>query len=257
MRYLDRQFIHWLMWAYTLGSFVFLPCSVNIINLRDKLIRIVSFTPFVILLLLSLFLAFTCYSHNWFYSEPGQNNLYKTVFSVLNFARRNKCPLCHSAFTYCGEFRSSKIDFAKERYGGPFTTPQVEDVKTFLRIVMVLLALGPIFILEVPGSYYLFSFFTLHVDSSLQFQTGHQCHSLIKWILLQSGSLGYIASVIFFPLYIWTVYSLLHKRIPRILSCLRCVVFMPVAGVVCLFTTDLIGHYQYQQQYLNNSMNGV
>ena len=122
---------------------------------------------------------------------------------------------------------------------------------------MVLLALGPIFILEVPGSYYLFPFFTLHVDSSLQFQTGHRCHSLIKWVLLQSGSLGYIASVAFFPLYIWTVYSLLRKRIPRILSRLRCVVFMPVAGVVCLFIMDLIGHYQHQQQYLNNSMNGV
>ena len=256
-------FIHWLMWAYTFGSFIpliifiFLPCSVNIVNLREKWIKVVSFAPFIALLLLSLLLAFTCYNHSWFYSEPGQNNPYKTVFRVLNFARRNKYPLCRSAFTYCGEFRPSRIDFAKERYGGPFTTPQVEDVKTFLRIVMVLLALGPIFILEVPGSYYLFPFFTLHVDNNLQFQTGQQCHSLIKWVLLQSGSIGYIASVIFFPLYIWTVYSLLRKRIPRILSRLRCVVFMPVAGVVCLFTTDLIGHYQHQQHYLNSSMSGV
>ena len=257
-------YVHWLMWAYTFGSFipliilVFLPCSVNIRYIKDRWIKIISFTPFVILLLLSLLLAFTCYNHSWFYSEPGQNNPYKTVFRVLNFARKNKYPLQRSAFTYCDDFRPSKIDFAKERYGGPFTTPQVEDVKTFFRIVIVLLALGPIFILEVPGTYYLFPLFALHVGSRLQFQTGQRCHSLIKWVLLQSGSIGYIASVVFFPLYIWTVYSLLRKRIPRILSRLRCVVFMPVAGVVCLFTTDLIGHYQHHQQhYLNSSMNGV
>ena len=51
---------------------------------------------------------------------------------------------------------------------------------------MVVLALGPIFVLEVPGSYYLFPFFVLHVDSNLQFQRGH---SLIKWVLLQSRSM--------------------------------------------------------------------
>ena len=74
--------------------------------------------PFGVLVTLSFIvfvMSLSCYQAN-----IVQHNLYKTVFSVLNFARRNKCPLCHSAFTYCGEFRSLKIDFAKERYGGPF-----------------------------------------------------------------------------------------------------------------------------------------
>ena len=146
---------------------------------------------------------------------------------------------------------------AKERYGGLFTTSQVEDVKTLLRIVVLLLALGPIFVVEVPGSYYLFPIFALHVDSNLQFQTDRQCHSLVKWVLLQSGSLGYITSVIFFPLYIWAIFSLLRKRIPKILNRLRCVVFMPVTGVLCLLITDLVGHYHHHQHYPNNSTSGV
>ena len=254
------QFIHWLMWAYTLGSFipliifVFLPCFMH---QKERWTRITSFTPFAGLLLLSFLLAFTCYNKRWFYSEPGQNNPYKTVYRVLCFAWKNKCPIRRSAFTYCDDFMPSRIDFAKERYGGPFTTSQVEDVKTFLRIVMVLLALGPIFVLEVPGSYYLFPLFALHVDNNLQFQTDRQCHSLIKWVLLQSGSLGYITSVVFFPLYIWVIFSLLHKRIPKILNRLRCVVFVSVAGVLCLLITDLAGHYRYHQHYLNNSTSGV
>jgi len=31
-----------------------------------------------------------------------------------------------------------KLDLAKIRYGGPFTTEQVEDVKTFYRVLFVL-----------------------------------------------------------------------------------------------------------------------
>jgi peptide/histidine transporter 3/4 len=257
------QFIHWLMWAYTAGSFIplityaFLPCSYNSTHLKLKLFSITSFMLFPALLLLSLLLAFTCYNKSWFYSEPGQNDPYKTVYRVLRFAWKNKFPIRRSAFTYCDDFIPSRIDFAKERYGGPFTTSQVEDVKTFLRIVKVLVALGPIFVLEVPGSYYLFPLFALHVDSSLQFQTDRLCHSLVKWVLLQSGSLGYISSVIFFPLYIWVIFSLLRKRIPKILNRLKYAVCMPVAGVLCLLITDLIGHYRYHQHYLNNSTSGV
>jgi uncharacterized membrane protein len=32
---------------------------------------------------------------------------------------------------------------------------------------------------------------------------------------------------------------------------------MPVAGVLCLLITDLIGHYRYHQRYPNNSTSGV
>ena len=258
------QFIHWLLWAYTLGSFiplitfVFLPCYVNIDYITEKWIRTISFAPFVTFLLLSILLVFTCYTKGWFYSEPGQNNPYKTVYMVLNFARKNKYPLRRSAFTFCDDFMPSRIDFAKERYGGPFTTPQVEDVKTFLRIVVVLLALGPIFVLEATGSYYLFPIFALHVDSTLQFQIDRQCYSLIKWVLLQSGSLGYITSVILFPLYIWAIFSLLRKRIPKILNRLRCAVCMPVVGVICLLFIDLAGHYHYHQyNHLNDSTSDI
>ena len=44
-----------------------------------------------------------------------------------------------SAFTY-GEI-PSRLDLAKQRYGGPFTTWEVEDVKSFWRILLVLVSL--------------------------------------------------------------------------------------------------------------------
>ena len=42
-----------------------------------------------------------------------------------------------SAFTYCEDELPSRLDLGKHKYGGPFTTEQVEDVKTFLWLVMI------------------------------------------------------------------------------------------------------------------------
>ena len=36
----------------------------------------------------------------------------------------------------------SRIDLGKHKYGGPFTTEQVKDVKTFLRLILVIVVSG-------------------------------------------------------------------------------------------------------------------
>ena len=256
-------FVHWLMWTYTLGNFIalmsllLLPCYVNKHDpIRMKLQHSLASGPFMLLVILTFLLAITCYNHGWFYSEPGQHNPYKTVLRVLNFARKNKYPLRRSAFTYCDDIRPSRIDFAKDRFGGPFTTSQVEDVKTLLRVGSVLLALGPLFVLEIPGSFGIFPLFALHISKNFQFFDKHACSSPTKWVLIQSGAIGYMASIIFLPLYMWVVYSLLRKRVPRILNRLQFAVVLSIAGVLCLLTIDLIGHFHHHHQY-PNSTNGT
>ncbi len=54
-----------------------------------------------------------------------------------------------SAFTYCEDERPSRIDYGKQRYGGPFTTEQVEDVKVFINISKVLVIVSPFFSLDL------------------------------------------------------------------------------------------------------------
>ena len=249
-------FVHWFMWAYTLGNFItlmvfmFLPCYVNDIGpIKMKLQNSLASSPFVLLVILTFLLIFTCYNHGWFYFEPGQHNPYKIVFRVLNFARKNKYPLRRSAFTYCDDFLPSRFDFAKERFGGPFTTSQVEDVKTLLRVGSVLLALGPLFVLEIPGSFGIFPLFALHTSKNFQFYAHHSCSSPAKWIVIQSGGIGYIASIVFLPLYMWVVYSLFRKRVPRILNRLQFAVLLSIAGVFCLLIIDLAGHFHHHHQH--------
>ena len=64
--------------------------------------------------------------------EPHTSNTFKLVAKVLNYAHRNRQPQFRSAFTYQEDIKPSRIEYAKRSYGGPFSTEQVENVKTFL-----------------------------------------------------------------------------------------------------------------------------
>ena len=129
------------------------------------IIQVLEFFVVVILLLISY------WKRGWFYSEPGHQNPYKTVYGVFKFAKNHKYPLRRSAFTHCDNYIPSRLDFAKERFGGPFTTEQVENVKTFLRILLILFAVGPVFVLEVPASYFIAPLFSMHFHQFHHYST--------------------------------------------------------------------------------------
>ena len=58
------------------------------------------------------------------------------MYGVMKYAVKNKHPRLRSAFTFCEDEKLSRIDFGKRKYGGPFTTERVEDVKTLFRIII-------------------------------------------------------------------------------------------------------------------------
>ena len=164
-------FVHWAIWTSSVTTpIIHLIFAVYACTQNNNLLYGIFSLPIACFVVLSIVLLFSCRKKHWFYSEPGQHNPYKTVVKVLHFARKHKYPISRSAFTYYGDERPSRIDYAKERYGGPFKTEQVEDVKTFLRVLLVLLALGPVFLLEIPVSYFVFPSFTLHTGNGPTFK---------------------------------------------------------------------------------------
>ena len=66
------------------------------------------------------------------------SNPIKLIYSVLNYAMHAKYPRSRSALTYWENNYPSRIDFGKNRFGGPFTEEQVENVKTVFRIIPVI-----------------------------------------------------------------------------------------------------------------------
>ena len=240
-------FIHWVIWADSLGTFTIQVCFA-VFLCRTEYVRFVG-CSLLLVLMVCFFLVILCLRKHWFYSEPGHSNPYKMVGKVLNFYRKHKYPLQRSAFTYSGEEDPSRIDYAKERYGGPFTTEQVEDVKTFFRILVVLLALGLLFVLEIPASIFVSILFGLHTG-------GHSavakqiCNS--EFILFGKGSMINIVTVLVLPVYIKLVFSTLYQRIPRIFSRLIIAVSIYFLGVTSMLCIDLAGHISNIEEIAGN-----
>ena len=76
-----------------------------------------------------------------FYIQKAGLNPFKNIYKVLKYSWKHKVPEHRSAFTYWEEDIPRRIDLGKNKYGGPFTNEEVEDIKTFLRILPLLLCL--------------------------------------------------------------------------------------------------------------------
>ena len=103
-----------------------------------------------------------CFMSKWFVRETAtssmckttgyrdhttdNSNPYRLIFRVLKFAKEHKSPIQRSALTYWEDEIPSRIDLGKRKYGGPFTTEEVESVKTFLQLFKLILSLSGIFI---------------------------------------------------------------------------------------------------------------
>lgn len=78
------------------------------------------------------------FTQNKLFSNNKRHNPYKLVLQVVKFVIAVKRPHLRSAFSYTGVEAPSRMDLAKEIHGGQFTNSEVEDVKTFLRLLVFL-----------------------------------------------------------------------------------------------------------------------
>ena len=234
-------YVHYAMWAFSFApaimitSETFLSCA----SLKKGVVIFCWLLLAGILITLITTLAISWWKHHWFYIQPGHFNPYKTVIKVLQFARKNRHPLRRSAFTYSDNTIPTRIDFAKERYGGPFTTEQVENVKTLFRIVSLLLALGPIYTLQTPASVYIFPLFALHTSPTADVP----CNVNALWtVMVKDGSLKAAIPIVLWPLYIWLIFSVLYKKLPKILTRLIFGIVVSFLGVTSMLIIDAVGH---------------
>ena len=240
-------FSHWATWALNFSSIIFfiVVSLISCHSLRHMVTTILQSTlPLVLAITLLLSFIISCWKRHWFYSEPGQHNPYIIAFKVLNYARKHKHPLQRSAFTYGDNHIPSRIDFAKERYGGPFDTEQVENVKTLLRILLLLFALGPAYVLQVPASLYIFPLFGLHTGYNYSLVLGKDhCSAYRIWIVFVGiGGLTALSATILLPVYTWYIFSALRKKLPKMLTRLKIGIGLCLLGVISMLITDVVGH---------------
>ena len=139
------SFISWFVCCIFTGLWVgdtshhLFPYCLDTVSFSDKnctgFIQIFSLFPVLCMaiVLCSDFLL----SPKWLIIEPKSPQSLKIIYQVLKFAKKNKAPVNRSALTYWEEDIPSRIDLGKSKYGGPFTTEQVEDVKTIFKLLVV------------------------------------------------------------------------------------------------------------------------
>ena len=153
------SFIHWYYWAQNVGSLVLFYITVLGSKISEELqvhlitnfknyeryqrLSSVVTTPLLIAwtIILTAVLVKFCTTRKYFYIQKAGHNPFKNIYKVLKYSWKHKVPEHRSAFTYWEEDIPRRIDLGKNKYGGPFTNEEVEDTKTFLRILPLLLCL--------------------------------------------------------------------------------------------------------------------
>ena len=146
-------FIHWYYWTQNAVQLVMMylgigwivgDASFNYLPYREaRVIRAtLVFAALVIVIIGTVgTLKFLHKSKRHLYILRAGLNPFKNIYKVLKYSWNHKVPQHRSAFTYWEEDIPRRIDLGKNKYGGPFINEEVEDTKTFLRILPLLLCL--------------------------------------------------------------------------------------------------------------------
>ena len=151
-------FIHWYYWAQNVGSlalFYFAASSDLILLISNDMtngtidlalngnVNNSVYIPLgiAVAVVTTVVLVKFCIAKKHFYIQRAGLNPFKNIYKVLKYSWKHKIPEHRSAFTYWEENIPRRIDLGKDKYGGPFTNEEVEDTKTFLRILPLLLCL--------------------------------------------------------------------------------------------------------------------
>ena len=169
---------------------------------------------------------------HWLETTPFISNPIKLIIKVLNYSRKNKYPRNRSALTYWEEDYPSRLDLGKEKYGGPFIEEEVENVKTVLRMIPLMICIVG---LGCADEVY-WSIMKGANPSDLSF----------KSCLISSNIMKFITPTFLLLLYQFFIYPCFNKYIPSMLKRIG-------LGLVFALTTTLsyVVIFKYQSNTLS------
>ena len=182
-------------------------------------------------------------------AQPRSQNPYKMVCAVLRFARKHSHPLRRSSLLYWSDESASRIDFAKEKYGGPFSSEEVEDVKTFFRMLLIIVAMGTFYLVAVSSVHSLPAL-AIHLQPSDILNCSNnasdsRCSFQNPLVVLQ---LTTIACVICSSIaYEVVIHPLVGTHSPNLLKSFGIGLLLMVASVLYTLVVDSVGHAMHKR----------
>ena len=161
-----------------------------------------------------------CLCQQWLDRTHKVTNPIKLIIQVLNYTRKHSYPERRSAFTYIDEEKPTRMDYGKEKFGGPFTEEEVEDVKTVLRLLPLVICLS--FSVGALGN----------VPNVQLFER--------MWLLDKAVS-NFLFPVLLIPLYQLLLYRFFRSCSPSMLQCIGAGLFMCTLGFILLSALGVVG----------------
>ena len=203
-------FLQWLGWTFSCGRTTAIIMGYILYNCSDIRIAHNMLIPLLPVILLSVGLILDFFFNHKLVKEPVTVNPVSHIIKVLKYAAKHKYPFQRSAFTYCENEQPTRLDYGKSKYGGPFTTEQVEDVKTFWRVLLVILVS---FVSAIPLAAEYVSVLDMNINLSLLKSETNCIQSILHEILTPAFHIMYLI-----PLYELLIYPCLRNRGPSILQ---------------------------------------
>ena len=151
------SFIHWYFWCAHVGPLVlfyiamgtslyFENCRFQMDHVKKPIhhtilsffVLIISSIEMVIFIFAVVYIYWSKQTHQ---NNQKSRNPMKIIYEVLKYSWKHKIPELRSALTYWENDIPSRIDLGKDKYGGPFTYEEVENVKSFFRLLLLILSL--------------------------------------------------------------------------------------------------------------------
>ncbi len=247
-------FIQWYVWVYYLDDVIIHTfLDLDYIIHKDQVFFAVFTLPFIIttiILLGSLYLSFK--KKNWFLIVTKYKNPYSLVYKVTKFSFQKHTALQKSTLTYCSENITSKLDLAKEKYRGPYTSEQVEDVKAFYGVLKVIFSLGPAMFTHV-AEIQVSQLFATHFKSTLFHSTDLNADitafystnnsNYIKPVIA-NGTINSCTSFIIIPLFIFLLRPFVRDYVPGMLKRIGIGMCLSLFSVIILFVVDILIHVE-------------
>ena len=189
--------IYWIVWAWMV--YVNVPHSLSCFSLLPFQLHQIIWFFLISSLFLLAFVMIHCCDHVLM-AKPQLSNPIKLIVRVLNYARKHKFPERRSAFTYWEDECPSRIDLGKDKYGGPFTVEEVENVKTLIKLLPLIVCIIGTLGLDGDTGWY-------HTVGMCEPRNPKFYFSLLRNIAIAS----------WLPIYHFLVYPLFYNCVPSML----------------------------------------
>ena len=244
--------VRWFVWSSVLGreaiEMIFLPlliCQNQMSFHRLGFMFALSWMSSLCVLYFALMIIVCAFSKR-FNSIPKFPNPYKSLFGVLNFARKHRFPIRQSAVTDWDDRTVSRFDYAKQKFGGPFSNESVDDVKTFFRILLVIFLMASIYLIRVANDYSLETVFGVHLNLyylNIFKNSSNACN--IENPIITGKVLLFFLMVFIMIVYESLVYPFFGSYFPNALKTTGIGMLLSILSSMIVLAVDTVGHTRH------------